>query len=115
MLTLTPFYPFAGDDAQGCFVAEPLSALEELGISNSVLAVRPFYRGRARPCKSAPAAYVKDYFSLPGGLGLPVSGASLFVSILHEVRRLHKRNPVHLIHAHSALPCGHAAALLNRH
>jgi teichuronic acid biosynthesis glycosyltransferase TuaC len=115
VLTLTPFYPFVGDDAQGCFVAEPLSALEELGISNSVLAVRPFYRGRARPCKSAPAAYAKGYFSLPGGLGLPFSGASLFGSILHEVRRLHKRNPVHLIHAHSALPCGHAAALLTRH
>jgi len=81
VLTLTPFYPSDDDDAQGCFVAEPLRAMRGLKITNSVLAVRPFYRGRERPSASAPSAQWKKYFSLPGGVGLPISGASLFASI----------------------------------
>jgi teichuronic acid biosynthesis glycosyltransferase TuaC len=38
----------------------------------------------------------------------------LFAGILGEIRRLHSSHPVHLIHAHAALPCGHAAWLLSR-
>jgi len=114
VLTLTPFYPSDDDDAQGCFVAEPLRAMRELEITNSVLAVRPFYRGRARASASAPSAQWKQYFSFPGGVGLPISGASLFASIFDTVRRIHRRHPIDLIHAHSALPCGHAASLLSR-
>ncbi len=115
VLTLTPFYPSDDDDAQGCFIAEPLRAMRELEITNSVLAVRPFYRGQARPSAAAPSAQWKKYFSLPGGVGLPISGASLFASIFHVVRRIHQRRSIDIIHAHSALPCGHAAALLSRH
>jgi len=115
VLTLTPFYPSDDDDAQGCFVAESLRAMRGLKITNSVLAVRPFYRGRERPSASAPSAQWKKYFSLPGGVGLPISGASLFASIFHVVRRIHQRRSIDIIHAHSALPCGHAAALLSRH
>jgi len=114
VLTLTPFYPSDDDDAQGCFVAESLRAMRGLKITNSVLAVRPFYRGRERPSASAPSAQWKKYFSLPGGVGLPISGASLFASIFHVVRRIHQRRSIDIIHAHSALPCGHAAALLSR-
>src|SRR5436309_13784112 len=115
VLTLTPFYPSDDDDAQGCFIAEPLRAMRELEITNSVLAVRPLYRGRARPSASAPSAQWKHYFSLPGGVGLPISGASLFASIFDAVRRIHRRHSIDLIHAHSSLPCGHSAALLSRH
>jgi teichuronic acid biosynthesis glycosyltransferase TuaC len=114
VLTLTPFYPSDDDDAQGCFVAEPLRAMKELEITNSVLAVRPFYRGRARASASAPSAQWKQYFSFPGGAGLPISGISLVASIFDTVRRVHRRHPIDLIHAHSALPCGHAASLLSR-
>src|SRR5438128_7981302 len=114
VLTLTPFYPCDDDDAQGCFICEPLRAMGELETTNSVLAVRPFYRGRVQPSASAPSAQWKHYFSLPGGVGLPISGASLFASIFHAVRRIHRRHSIDLIHAHSALPCGHAASLLSR-
>src|ERR1700756_569287 len=114
VLTLTPFYPSDDDDAQGCFVAEPLRAMKDLEITNSVLAVRPFYRGQARPSASAPSTQWKHYFSLPGGVGLPISGASLFASIFYAVQRIHRRYAMDLIHAHSALPCGHAASLLSR-
>jgi teichuronic acid biosynthesis glycosyltransferase TuaC len=114
VLTLTPFYPVRGDDAQGCFVAEPLTWLAHLGVTNTVRAVQPFYRRHVIAGDSAaPARWVR-YFSLPGGWGLSTSGAFLFAGLLPEIRRLHEKHPVHVIHAHSALPCGHAASLLGR-
>jgi glycosyltransferase involved in cell wall biosynthesis len=114
VLTLTPFYPVSGDDGQGCFVAEPLAELARLGVANTVRAVRPFYRGGPTVSDSVvPAGWVR-FFCLPGGWGLSSSGAFLFARLLAEVRRLHGSHPVHLIHAHSALPCGHAALLLSR-
>jgi teichuronic acid biosynthesis glycosyltransferase TuaC len=114
VLTLTPFYPTTKDDAQGCFVAEPLPSISKLGIVNTVMAVQPFYRpytlanGRVFPARQA------RFISLPGGFGLPTAGAFLFAHLLGRVRRLHRFKPIDLIHAHAALPCGHAAALLGR-
>lgn len=114
VLTLTPFYPVSGDDAQGCFVAEPLPWLQCLGIINTVIAVQPFYRRRATRCDSVmPARWIR-YFSVPGGLGLPASGRFLLARMLSEIRELHQERPIHLIHAHAALPCGQAALLLGR-
>jgi teichuronic acid biosynthesis glycosyltransferase TuaC len=114
VLTLTPFYPVLEDDAQGCFVAEPLAWVKQLGVANTVLAVQPFYRGGAHAGSSAVPARWNRFFALPGNLGLPTSGAFLFASILPQIRRLHRSNHVDIIHAHAALPCGHAAALLSR-
>lgn len=114
VLTLTPFYPVQDDDAQGCFIAEPLSWIEKLGVTNTVLAVQPFYRGFARANNTVFPAYWSHFFAVPGNLGLPSAGAFLYASILPKIRRLHHVKPVHLIHAHGALPCGHAAALLSR-
>src|ERR1700682_5149284 len=82
VLTLTPFYPVRGDDAQGCFVAEPLSWLARLGGTNTVRAVQPFYRGFAPASDSAVPARRVLYLSLPGGWGLSGSGAFLFASLL---------------------------------
>lgn len=113
-LTLTPFYPTEQDDAQGCFVAEPLLAVEQQGIANTVLAVQPFYRARPRANTAVLPARWTRFPALPGGFGLPSSGAFLFASILRKVREIHRINPVQVIHAHSALPCGHAAVLLSR-
>ncbi|HUJ95309.1 MAG TPA: glycosyltransferase [Terriglobales bacterium] len=114
VLTLTPFYPVRGDDAQGCFVAEPLPWLERLGMKNTVIAVRPFYHGRAVVGDSAVPSRWVSFFSLPSGWGLPSTGRFLFARIFSEIERLHRRQPIDLIHAHSALPCGHAAYLLSR-
>lgn len=114
VLTLTPFYPVRNDDAQGCFVAEPLRWVERLGVVNTVIAVRPFYHGRAGASRSAVPAQWSHFFSLPGGFGLPTAGAFLYAHILGQVRALHRAKPIHLIHAHAPLPCGHAAALLSR-
>lgn len=114
VLTLTPFYPTNQDDAFGCFVYEPLLWLSKLGIENTVFAVQPFYRGR--PDSSSvpiPAKWIR-YFALPSGFGLPTVGAFVFAQCVGKLRELHRAHPIDVIHAHGALPCGHAAMLLRR-
>jgi teichuronic acid biosynthesis glycosyltransferase TuaC len=113
VLTLTPFYPSEHDDASGCFVAEPLVWLARLGVANTVFGTQPLYRRQFRARASgAPVKWLR-YFSLPGGLGLPTAGASLFARIVGQVREVQRLHRIDLIHAHAPLPCGHAAMLLN--
>ena len=114
VLTLTPFYPSMRDDATGCFISEPLAWMGTHGTKNMIMGVQPFYRGRIRAHPGAPCAENLSYFAFPSGFGLPSSGAFLFARLLDPVRQKHRRDPIDLIHAHSALPCGHAAALLSR-
>lgn len=111
VLTLTPFYPNNRNEAAGCFVAEPLTIMDALGVKSSVQAVHSYYSGKIKACGHFPAQWTR-YMSLPGGLGLSSAGAFLFASLLSITKRLHARNPIDLIHAHAALPCGHAASLL---
>jgi teichuronic acid biosynthesis glycosyltransferase TuaC len=114
VLTLAPFYPCKEDEGRGCFIAEPLKAMEEAGIQNSVLVATPFYR-RSKPINDAVvAASGARYFSLPKGFGLASSGAFLFASVVRRVRELVTAGMLNLVHAHGALPCGHAAYLLFR-
>ena len=113
VLTLTPFYPSEGDETGGCFVAEPLSVLAKVGITNTVIAVQPFYRKSARSSQSGVRGQWIRYFSLPGGMGLPSAGAFLFARLLGKVRQLQSLGKLDLIHAHAPLPCGHAAMLLS--
>jgi len=113
VLTLTPFYPTERDDASGCFVSEPLAALESLGITHTVFAVEPVYRSRSRPNVAAPAARWIRYLAIPSGFGLSSAGAFLYARIVSLVRELHGQRRVDVIHAHAPLPCGHAAMLLH--
>jgi len=113
ILTLTPFYPSESDDAGGCFVSEPLEWLARAGIRNTVLAVQPIYRKKVRARKSPiPTDWIR-YLSFPRGFGLSTAGAFVFARIVGRVRELQKSQPIDLIHAHGALPCGHAAMLLS--
>jgi len=112
VLTLTPFYPSAQDDAPGCFVAEAIDALTRAGVMNTVFAVRPFYRGKAWPRRGALYEEWLRYLSLPGNAGLPAAGALLFARIVGKVRELQRTRPIDVVHAHAPLPCGHAAMLL---
>jgi teichuronic acid biosynthesis glycosyltransferase TuaC len=113
ILTLTPFFPFAGDEVSGCFIAEPLEQLKQLSVDSSVIAVAPIYYPRKQPSSSAAADWVR-YPQVPGNLGLSSAGKLLCARVLGRVRKLHGVKPIDVIHAHSALPCGHAAALLSR-
>jgi teichuronic acid biosynthesis glycosyltransferase TuaC len=112
ILTLTPFYPTAEDDASGCFIAESVGELERQGIESSVIAVYPMHRTHPAPAPKAPQAVSKKYFSFPGNAGLSSAGRFLHAALKSQVRQLHRQKPVSLIHAHAALPCGQAAMLL---
>ncbi len=111
VLSLTPFYPTQHDDAAGCFVKEPIQILRQSGVDMSVIAVKPFHRALRAPGKSSD--WVR-YITLPGNRGLSSAGMFLFARVLAKTRRLHNKKPLSVIHAHGALPCGHAAALLSR-
>jgi teichuronic acid biosynthesis glycosyltransferase TuaC len=113
VLTLTPFYPSDGDEVSGCFVAETLRQLQACGVASSVIAVDSIYHGSRRPSQDSPADWI-CYPQLPGNFGLSSAGKFLGARLLSRVWQLHRRSPIHVIHAHAALPCGHAAALLSR-
>lgn len=113
VLTLTPFYP-SQEDERGGFVSEPLGEFAALGLRSSVLAVRPVYKSLVFVSGTAsPAAWVR-YPALPGNLGLASAGRFLYLRVRNRVRQLHRENPVHILHAHAALPSGEAARLLGR-
>lgn len=112
VLTLTPFFPSAADDARGCFVAEPLTALEAIGIKSTVIAVEPIYRSPSTS-NGHPASWVR-YIAIPGRAGLASAGFFLYETLRARVRKLHSNDPFDLIHAHAPLPCGYAAMLIAR-
>jgi glycosyltransferase involved in cell wall biosynthesis len=113
VLTLTPFFPSDKNEVNGCFIAEPIEQLKQFGIESSVIAVSPIYRPRKHATSSSPAEWVR-YPQVPGNLGLSSAGKLLFVRLLRHIRKLHDARPIDVIHAHAALPCGHAALLLSR-
>lgn len=113
VLTLTPFYPSDGDEVSGCFVAESLRELAALGVASSVIAVDSIYHARRSSNPQSPAEWIR-YPQLPGNFGLSSAGRFLGAVLLPKVQQLHRRSPVNVIHAHAALPCGHAAAFLSR-
>lgn len=113
VLTLTPFYPSSGDEVSGCFVAEALEQLTVRGIESSVIAVDSIYHPRKKSSGEFFAEWIR-YPQLPGNFGLSSAGRFLGSVLLSRIRQLHQRSPISVIHAHAALPCGHAAALLSR-
>jgi len=113
VLTLTPFFPSDQNEVNGCFVAEPIEQLKQFGVDSSVIAVSPIYHARKQPDPSAAAEWLR-YPQVPGNLGLSTAGKLLYARLLRRIRKLHSVKPIDVIHAHAALPCGHAAALLSR-
>jgi teichuronic acid biosynthesis glycosyltransferase TuaC len=114
VLTLTPFFPSDQNEVNGCFIAEPIEQLKQFGVDSSVIAVSPIYYPRKRPSSTAAAEWVR-YLQVPGNLGLSSAGKLLYARLLGRIRKLHGAKPIDVIHAHGALPCGHASALLSRH
>lgn len=113
VLTLTPFFPSDRNEVSGCFVAEPLEEFKEFGVDSTVIAVSPIYHPRKRSIRSAPAEWVR-YPQPPGTLGLSSAGKLLYMRLLRRIQKLHKVRPIDVIHAHAALPGGHAAALISK-
>jgi glycosyltransferase involved in cell wall biosynthesis len=113
ILTITPFYPSEGDEVSGCFVAETLRQLEACGVASTVIAVDSIYHPRRKGSAQSPATWIR-YPQLPGNFGLSSAGSFLGAVLLPRVRELHRQSPIHVMHAHAALPCGHAAAFLSQ-
>src|ERR1700693_1620661 len=113
VLTLTPFFPSDKNEVSGGFVAEPIEQLRQFGVDSSVIAVSAIYHPRKQSSPSAKADWVR-YPQIPGNLGLSSAGKLLYARLLRRIRKLHSVKPIDVIHAHAALPCGHAAALLSR-
>jgi teichuronic acid biosynthesis glycosyltransferase TuaC len=97
----------------GCFVAESLRHLTLLGVNSSVIAVDSIYHPARQTNYESPAEWIR-YPQLPGNFGLSSAGTFLGASLLRKIRHLHKSLPIDVVHAHAALPCGHAAAILSR-
>jgi teichuronic acid biosynthesis glycosyltransferase TuaC len=112
VLTITPFFPSDQNEVNGCFVAEPIEQLRQFGVDCSVLAVSPLHHPQKRPTTGAQAAWVR-YPQIPGILGLSSAGKFLYGRLMTRVENLHRVKPIAVIHAHSALPCGQAAARLS--
>jgi teichuronic acid biosynthesis glycosyltransferase TuaC len=114
VLTITPFFPSNQNEVNGCFVAEPIEALRQLGVDCTAIAVSALHHPRKRPIvgAGAPAEWVR-YPQIPGTFGLASAGRLLYARLLKQVENLHRLKPITVIHAHSALPCGQAAALLS--
>ena len=98
----------------GCFIAESTRQFEQFGAVSSIIAVAPLHHRRREPAPAAPADWVR-YAQIPGNVGLSSAGRWLYLRLAAQVPRLHRERPIDVIHAHSALPCGQAAALLSRH
>ena len=113
VLTLTPFYPSAGDE-RGGFVAEPLREIGAFGVQSTVIAVRPWHKERSQSVSSAPSAEWVRYPAIPGNAGLSSAGYLLYLRLRERVRRLHHSEPIQVLHAHAALPCGEATRRLGR-
>ncbi len=113
VLTLTPFFPSVHNEVSGCFIAEPIEQLKQYGVESSVIAASPIYYPRRQPSPLAPAEWVR-YAQVPRNLGLSSAGKLLYARLLGRIRQLHSVKPIDVIHAHAALPCGHAAALISR-
>jgi glycosyltransferase involved in cell wall biosynthesis len=107
VLTLAPFFPSLEDPTQGCFIAEPIRRMSEHGVASHTIAVNPFYRGGRRVSEAGSES--TTYYALPGNLGLVTSRALLARAVRARIRKLLRVQPLDLIHAHAALPCGQAA------
>jgi glycosyltransferase involved in cell wall biosynthesis len=114
VLTLTPFFPHRGNEADGPFVAEPLAALAEFGVHSTVIAAKPVSHNPIAANGTEPHAVWVRHWQLPGRAAFGSWGPMLYLRLAGEVRRLHRKRKIDLIHAHCALPCGQPAAQLAR-
>lgn len=114
VLTLTPFFPFAANSVYGTYVSEPIEHFADHNLRSTVIGVSPVYHRRRDPVSGLNSKWLR-YPQLPGNLGLTTAGLLLYRRLAAVLRRLHRQNPIHVIHAHATLPCGHAASLLSRH
>lgn len=114
VLTLTPFYPYEENEADGPFVAEPLEHLSKLQITHTVIAAKPLSHRLIRPTEGFLKPIWVRHLQLPGKAAYGSWGLFMYVRLARMVARLHRNHKIDIIHAHAALPCGEAALFLSR-
>ena len=114
VLTLTPFYPSQNDDVDGTFVAEPLETLASFDVVATVVAAKPSAWGVFKNSRRVQEPLWIRYPQIPGRAAYGSWGLLLYTRLRRVIERLHRDRHIDLIHAHAALPCGHAAALISR-
>jgi glycosyltransferase involved in cell wall biosynthesis len=87
--------------------------MEDSGVTNTTIAVRPAHHKRPIALEEGSARW-KPYVCIPTNIGLPTAGKLLATALVRVIAEEHRAKPFDLIHAHAALPCGHAAMLLSR-
>jgi teichuronic acid biosynthesis glycosyltransferase TuaC len=113
VLTLTPFFPSSENPVYGTYISEPIEHFSECDLRSTVIAVSPLHHAHHSAVPGAHAAWLR-YPMIPGNAGLTTAGWFLYRRLLRRVQQIHQRSAIHLIHAHAALPCGHAASLLEK-
>jgi glycosyltransferase involved in cell wall biosynthesis len=113
-VTLMPANPSGSDEATFCSVSETLDWLTKSGIRTTLLGVRPMYQRKFWNDDLTMLRHRIRYFSVPGKVWRPISGAFLFARIVGQLREFHRVRRIDLLHAHGLLPCGHAAMLLSK-
>ena len=114
LLILTPFFPSAENSVYGTYISEPIEGFAEFNLRSTVIAVSPLHHPRHSAAPNTAGEWLR-YPMIPGNAGLTTAGLFLYRRVLSRVQQVHQRSPIHLIHAHAALPCGHAASLLAEH
>ncbi len=127
VLVLSDLFPTPAEPYSGIFVLEQVKALRKLGVNVSVICPTPLaprllsFLSRVRQCMTVPQRASFDEIAVeyprvlaPGGRFFPHYGWLFYLSLRkHLASRIKLQRP-DVIHAHTVLPGGYAAALLSR-
>jgi len=129
VLVVSHMYPNPANPAAGIFVHDQIRELAELGCEVRVVSPVPYsppvlgrLRSRWQALRAVPRASMVEgipvcyprFFSLPRMLLVSYSGYFVHRGIRRTVEQIQREFDFDLIHAHTILPDGYAAMLLNR-
>lgn len=128
VLVLSHQFPNDGEPESGIYVLEQARALRTLGVESVVMAPRPWvppllrHNSRWQKYVKIPHRAIVDNFEViyPSVVTLPhnhlfaISGLLFYFSCRRQLRNILRTTQIDLIHAHTIMPDGFAAALLGR-
>lgn len=129
ILVISHMYPSAQNPAYGIFIHQQVKALKDLGCEVKVISPVPLapwpltvLKKKWRAYAVVPERDVIDgvevfyprYPEFPRSFLLAYSGLLMFLGVRRLARRLYQDFKYDIIHAHVALPDGHAAYLLKK-
>lgn len=127
VLVVSHMYPSSSNMVMGIFVHKIVRKLMEKGCNVKVVCPVPyvpnmlknndrfnkFYSIPDRDNIEGVEVYYPRYIDFPGGLFLEKSGYFMYLGIKSTVERIHRDFKFDVIHAHTVIPVGFSAMLLN--